>query len=47
MGFPRVLRKITEAGRYVLPENFLRSGRRERRADGKGDLIRKQRARDR
>jgi hypothetical protein len=46
-GFPRVLRKIIEAKGSVVSDEFLRHGRRERRSDGKGDLKRKQRARDR
>jgi hypothetical protein len=35
--FPRVLQKIIDAQGCVVPDEFLRSGRRERRLDDKGD----------
>lgn len=36
LAFPRVLQKIFDARGCVVPDLFLRSGKRARRADGKG-----------
>jgi hypothetical protein len=42
-----VLDKLEEAGGGVVMDEYLRTGRRERRADGKGELKNKPRARQR
>ena len=47
MALPRVLDKIIEAEGAVVPDLFLRSGRRVRRADDKGDCDTKVRKRQR
>lgn len=46
-GFPRVLQKIIDAKGCVVPDECLRSGRRERRADDAGDLTSRKRVRQR
>jgi hypothetical protein len=47
MALPRVLQKIIDAKGCVVPDEFLRSGRRGRRADDKGDCDAKVRKRQR
>eukprot|EP00732_Lithocolla_globosa_P000473 Lithocolla_globosa_v1_NODE_141_length_5757_cov_121.254121.p2 type:complete len:335 gc:universal NODE_141_length_5757_cov_121.254121:3013-2009(-) len=47
LGLPRVLDKIIENDGCVVPDEFLRTGRRQRRADDKGDLQNKPIARQR
>ena len=47
VALPRVLDKIFAAEGCVVPDEFLRSGRRERRADDSGDLTSRMRPRQR
>ena len=47
LALPRVLEKIIEANGCVVPDEFLRSGRRERRADDEGNLAGRKRPRQR
>lgn len=47
MALKRVLQKVIAAKGCVVPDEFLRSGRRERRSDGKGELVGRMRAHQR
>jgi hypothetical protein len=47
MRFPEVLDKILERNGCVVPDEFLRTGRRARRADGNGEVKHKPRKRQR